>query len=108
MNDMSTRSTAASARSSARRPRPLNSGRRRYLTGRVPGRRPTNSPPVSVGSLFIAVLVTRARPLRLVQRVEQVGVLLVHDVALDLQRRRQLSRLLREVVVEDDELLHAL
>ena len=44
----------------------------------------------------------------LVERVEQVGVLLVDHVALDLQRRRQLAGLLREVVVEDDELLDLL
>ena len=37
--------------------------------------------------------------------LERVRVLLVDDVALDLQRRRQLARLLGEVVVEDEELL---
>ena len=43
-----------------------------------------------------------------VERVERVGVLLVDDVALDLQRRRQLAGLLREVVVEDEEALDLL
>ena len=55
----------------------------------------------------------RAHPARIgcfgrlaaVQAVEQVGVLLVDDVALDLQRRRELAGLLGEVVVEDRELL---
>ena len=37
----------------------------------------------------------------LVERVEALGVLLVDDVALDLQRRRQLAGLLAEVVVEE-------
>ena len=44
----------------------------------------------------------------LVERVEQAGVLLVDDVALDLQRRRQLAGLLRQVVVEDHEPLDPL
>src|SRR6478672_2370868 len=43
-----------------------------------------------------------------VERVERVGVLLVDDVALDLERRRQLAGLLREVVVEDEEALDLL
>ena len=43
-----------------------------------------------------------------VERLEAVGVLLVDHVALDLQRRGQLARLLREVVVEDRELLDLL
>ena len=43
-----------------------------------------------------------------VQLVEDVRVLLVDHVALDLQRRRQLAGLLREVVVEDRELLDLL
>src|SRR4051812_39083208 len=45
------------------------------------------------------------RELLLVQRVEEVSVLLVDHVALDLQRRGQLAGLLGEVVVEDRELL---
>jgi hypothetical protein len=43
-----------------------------------------------------------------VEGVEAVGVLLVDDVALDLQRRRQLAGLLAEVVVEDEEALDLL
>ena len=43
-----------------------------------------------------------------VERLEAVGVLLVDHVALDLQRRGQLARLLGEVVVEDRELLDLL
>src|SRR3954453_9289462 len=44
----------------------------------------------------------------LVQRREVAGVLLVDDVALDLQRRGQLAGLLRQVVVEDEEALDLL
>ena len=43
-----------------------------------------------------------------VERVELRGVLLVDDVALDLQGRRELPRLLGEVVVEDEEPLDLL
>src|ERR687890_731611 len=43
-----------------------------------------------------------------IQTVEEAGVLLVDHVALDLERRRQLAGLLREVVVEDRELLDLL
>src|SRR5436190_7275527 len=40
-----------------------------------------------------------------IQPVEEVSVLLVDHVALHLQRRRQLARLLAQIVVEDLELL---
>src|SRR6185312_2568217 len=43
-----------------------------------------------------------------VEGVEELRVLLVDDVALDLQGRRQLARRLGEVVVEDAELLDLL
>src|SRR4051794_17315461 len=43
-----------------------------------------------------------------VQRVEELRVLVVDHVALDLERRRELAGLLREVVVEDLELLDLL
>src|SRR3954462_14576242 len=49
-----------------------------------------------------------ASALALVQRGEVVGVLLADDVALDLQRRRQLAGLLGQVVVEDEEPLDLL
>ena len=48
------------------------------------------------------------RQSRRVERVELRRVLLVDHVALDLQGRRQLARLLREVVVEDEEPLDLL
>src|SRR3954447_484087 len=43
-----------------------------------------------------------------VERLELLRVELVDHVALDLQRRRQLTSLLREVVVEDEEALDLL
>ena len=49
-----------------------------------------------------------ATPARTSSVEQLVRVLLVDDVALDLQRRRQLARLLREVVVEDREALDLL
>src|SRR5947208_16569188 len=83
------------------------------------------SQPVSLGSVRIACILaagdkprlTRGRgespavPARSaagVQLVEDARVLLVDDVALDLQRGRQLAGCLREVVVEDRELLDLL
>src|SRR5438270_317264 len=45
------------------------------------------------------------RPLR-VHRLEQVGIVIVDHVALDLERRRELAALDRQVVVEDRELLN--
>src|SRR4051794_23480090 len=44
----------------------------------------------------------------LVQRREVAGVLLVDDVALDLQRRGELAGLLRQVVIQDEEALDLL
>src|SRR3954451_4404362 len=74
-------------------------------TGRVPGRRPMKRPPVSVGSLL-------ATPGRLgtagVEPLNLVRELLVHDVALDLERGRQLAGGLREVLGQDQELLDLL
>src|SRR3954464_10569965 len=84
-------------------------GSARYLTGAVPGRRLTKSPPVSVGSVRTRSSVARRRRSSArIQGVEEPGVLLVDHVALDLERRRELARLLREVVVEDAELLDLL
>src|SRR3954464_4091663 len=104
----------ASAPSARRRRRAATSGGSAgKRTGRVPGRLPMNRPPVSVGSL-LAILDSvgmRSRaPRRVyalpgVERLHHAGELLVHDVALDLQRRGQLAGLLREVVIEDRELL---
>src|SRR5215211_2531781 len=64
-----------------------------------------NRPPVSLVSLP-ATPGTLAGPR--VDLLDYVGVLLVHDVALDLQRRRQLTGLLGQVVVEDLEALDLL
>src|SRR5271154_5480201 len=86
-------------------------GRVRKRTGPVPGRRPTNSPPFSVGSLRICFYVrsyASAGTLARVQRVEKRGIPFVDNVALDLQSRRQLAGRLGEVVVEDQELLDLL
>ena len=51
---MSARSAWASSASARRRPRPPRSGGAPYRVGAVPGRRPTNRPPVSVGSVRTA------------------------------------------------------
>src|ERR1700677_1113177 len=83
----------------------------RNRTGAVPGRRPTNSPPFSEGSLFMSSYVRsyrRGDPSAAVQRVEQLRVSLVDHIALDLQRRRQLACRLGEVVVENHKLLDLL
>ena len=69
-----------------------SSARRRARGGASSSRRPRAAAPVRLGG-------------QLVELREQVGVLLVDHVALDLQGRRQLAGLLREVVVEDRELL---
>src|ERR1039458_10052857 len=77
-------------------------GRVRKRTGAVPGRRPTNSPPFSDGSVRMSSYFRSYAPdhtLARVQRVEQVGECLVDDVALDLQRGRELTGRLGEVVV---------
>ena len=58
--------------------------------------------------LFELAALRRAQPQLGVQRVEYVAVALVDHVALDLQARRQLAGLDRQVVVEDRELLDLL
>src|ERR1039458_9206211 len=90
---------------------PPLSGRARKRTGAVPGRRPTNSPPFSEGSLSIVPYVRSYAlevPLAGVQRVEQLRESFVDHVALDLQRRCQLAGGLGQVVIEDHELLDLL
>src|ERR1700722_14330072 len=68
---------------------PPRSGSVRNRTGAVPGRRPTNSPPLSVGSVRIASHVRSYDSSYApgvsagVQRVEQLGVFLVDHRALD-------------------------
>ena len=79
--------------------------------GRRRGRRCLSDPSARLNRVRARATARAAAALAdqpLVQRVEALGVLLVDDVALDLQRRRQLAGLLREVVVEDEEPLDLL
>src|SRR5436305_12834370 len=83
----------------------------RNRVGAVPGRRPTKRPPVSEGSVRICSYLRSDADRRgsaRVKGVEDVGVLLVDDVALDLQPGRELTGRLGEVVVQDGELLDLL
>src|SRR4051794_7155437 len=73
--------------------------------GRVPGRRPTNRPPVSVGSLLATPYTLGGLAVELLHFPREF---LVNDVPLHLERRRQLAGRLREILREDLELLDLL
>src|SRR5215207_11390155 len=112
----STRIALARTLSKRWRGAPVRTGCARKRIGAVPGRRPMKRPPVSVGSL-LAIRRSECRDARVawrrlgrlrVEPLNHVGVLLVHDVALHLQGRRQLARLLGEVVGQDREALDLL
>src|SRR5215212_1320373 len=96
---------SARAPSDLRRRSPARTGEPRKHTGAVHERLPMNSPRESLGSL-LGTLARLARPG--VDRVDRARVLLVHDVALDLQRRRELAGFLREVLRQDLEALDLL
>src|SRR3954451_4174446 len=82
----------------------------RCCPSRCSGRSPRRSPPwrTGAGSCSRSPCGSPSSGGAAVQLVEEPGVLLVDDVALDLERRGQLARLLREVVIEDRELLDLL
>src|SRR4051812_43801909 len=62
----------------------------------------------SPGAIHSATPGSSADELAGVQLVEEAVVLVVHDAPLDLERGRQLAGLLREIVVEERELLDLL